>query len=86
MRECRQTYEEMVREETTRRPSQVRHEVDDNVIDQDSDGGEGNIGDSVSNGNGSGTIEAVACLLLENRTTKHLSRKLHNDEHPLWRQ
>ena len=52
----------MVGEETACRPLEVRHEVDDQVVDEDASCGEGNIGEGIGYGYSGGTIESIVGL------------------------
>ena len=52
----------MVGEETACRPLEVRHEVDDQVVDEDAGRGERNIGEGIGYGYSGGTIESIVGL------------------------
>ena len=52
----------MVGEEPACRPLEVRHEVDDQVVDEDADRGERNIGEGIGYGYSGRTIESIVGL------------------------
>ena len=72
-----QTYEEVVGEEPACISREIRHEVDDQVVDEDADRREGYVGQRVGNRYSSRTIEGIVRLLLEDGTAEHLYRHLH---------
>ena len=64
----------MIGEETACRPRQVRHEVDDDVVDEDPDGRKRNVGKCVGYRYSGRTVEGIVRLLLQNGTAEHLDR------------
>ena len=67
----------MEREETTRISRETGHEVDDQVVDEDTESRERYIGERISDRDSCRAEESIVRLLPEDRTTEHLDGHLH---------